>query len=77
MFFCKNHAEYVVGKLFPDSYLKSQNWTYFSINSLIQSNCLIKSFIQYIFIVYQVAGSRNVLKLSWKPLAFTSYKGVF
>ena len=32
------------------------------------------SFIQFVFIACQVEGYRNILKLSWKPLAFTSFK---
>ena len=30
--------------------------------------------MQFIFIVYQVEGYQNILKLSCRPLAFTSYK---
>ena len=32
------------------------------------------SFIQLVFIVWQVEGYRNILKLSCRPLAFTSNK---
>ena len=52
--------------LFPDPFLKSQNCAYFLINSL--------SFIQFVFIVCQDDGYRNIFKLSRRPLAFTSYK---
>ena len=37
--------------------------------SLIQQS---KSFIQFVFIVCQVEGYENILKLSYRPLAFTS-----
>ena len=51
-------------KLFPDPFLENWNWTYLSINS----------FIQFVFIVYQVQDYRNILQLSCKSLAFTSNK---
>ena len=54
-------------KLVPDSFLKNQNWAYLWINSL-------KSFVQFVFIVCQVVGYRNILKLICKLLPFTSYK---
>ena len=31
------------------------------------------NFIQFVFIVWQVEAYRNTLKLSFRPLAFTSY----
>ena len=31
------------------------------------------TFIQFVFIVWKVEGYRNILKLSCRPLAFTSY----
>ena len=37
----------------------------------------IDCFIQFIFIICQVEGYWNVLKLSCKPLAFASYKAFF
>ena len=33
-FFLKNHTQNVVEKLFPDPFLKNQNWAYLWINSL-------------------------------------------
>ena len=36
-----------------------------------------KGFIQFVFIVCQVKGSQNILKLSCRSLAFTSYKSFF
>ena len=33
-FFLKNHAQNVLQKLFPDPYLKNQNWAYLWINSV-------------------------------------------
>ena len=59
-FFLKNHTQNVVKKLFPDSFLKNQNWAYLWIDSL-KSLC-------------QVESCRNTLKLSCRPLAFTSFK---
>ena len=38
------------------------------------SGSIDKSFRQYIFFVYQAEGYQNILKLSWIPLAFTSYE---
>ena len=32
--FLENHSQNVVEKLFPDPYLKNQNWAYLWINSL-------------------------------------------
>ena len=46
----------------PDPFLKNQNRAYLWIN------------IQFIFIACQVQGYRNILKLSCRPLAFTSFK---
>ena len=57
-FFLKNHD--VVEKLFPDLFLKNQNWTYLWIEIL--------KF--YIFIVCQVKDYRNWLKLSCRSLTF-------
>ena len=38
------------------------------------SGSIVKCFIQFVLIVCQVEGYRNVLKLSCRPLAFTSHK---
>ena len=57
----------MVKKLFPDPLRENQNWAYVWIN-------IVQSFIQFVFIVCQVECYRNILKLSCKPLAFTSYK---
>ena len=32
------------------------------------------SFTKFVLIVWQVEGHQNILKLSWRPLAFTSNK---
>ena len=56
----------MVEKLFSDAFLKNQNWAYLWINSL--------NFPQLVFILYQVEGYQNILKLSCRPLAFTSYR---
>ena len=34
---------------------------------------LDQSFIQFVFIVWQLESHKNILKLSWRPLAFSSY----
>ena len=64
--FLKNQSQNVVEKLFPDPFLKNQNWAYLWINSL--------KLYSFVFIVCQVEGYRNILKLSRRPLAITSYK---
>ena len=51
------------GGVLPDLFLKYQIWAYLWINSLPVD-----------FIICQVQCFRNTLKLSCKPLAFTSYK---
>ena len=53
-------------KQFPDPFLKSQNWAYLWINIL--------KFYTVCFGACRVEGYRNILKLSCRPLAFTSYK---
>ena len=57
----------MVEKLFPDSFLKNQNWAL----SLDQYS---KSFTRFIYIVFQVEDNRKWLKLSCWPLPFISYK---
>ena len=52
----------MVEKLVPDPFLKSQNWAYLWINS--------QKFDAVCFIVCQVKGYRNILKLSCRPLTF-------
>ena len=37
------------------------------------SGSMVESFIQFAFIVWEIEGYRNILKLSYRPLAFTSY----
>ena len=64
--FFKNHTQNEVEKLFPDPFLKNQNWAYYWINSL--------SFKHFAFIICQVEGYLKILKLSCRPLAFTSKK---
>ena len=41
------------------------------------SGSTVSSFIQFVFIVYQVECYRNLLKLSYRPIIFTSYKTFF
>ena len=54
----------MVEKLFPDLSLKF----------LLISGSIVHSFTQFVFIVCQVEGYQNILKLSHRPLAFASYK---
>ena len=54
------------GETVPRTFLKNQIWAYFWINRL--------KFYVVCFYWWQVEGYRNILKLSWRPLAFTSYK---
>ena len=63
--FLKNHIQTVADKIFPDPFQKHQNWIFLKISSLI---CYIDLFI------CQVEDYRNILKLSCRPIAFTSYK---
>ena len=60
--FLEKSCTNVMEKLFPDSFLKNQNWT---------------SFIQFVFVVCQVEGYQNILKLSCRLLAFTSHTKLF
>ena len=62
-FFFKNHSQNVVEKLFPDPFLKNQNWTYLWINNLK----LDKVF----FIICQLGA---ILIRNCKQLALISYK---
>ena len=62
--FLKNHTQNEVEKLFPDTFLKDQNWASLWINSSV--------LYSFLFIVCQVEGHLKILKLSCGPLAFTS-----
>ena len=64
--FLKINAQNLVEKLYLYPFLKNQSWAYLWINIL--------SFVQFVFIVWQVEGFRNILKLSCRPLPFTLYK---
>ena len=64
--FLKNHTQNVIEKLFADPFLKNQNWVHLWISSL--------KFYTVCFYMWQVEGYLKILKLSRKPLAFTSYK---
>ena len=57
-------------RLFSDPFLKIKNWAYLWINSL-------KFYTVCLFIVFQVEDYRNILKLSCRSLAFTSYQNFF
>ena len=50
----------------PDPFLKRQNQRIFE--------SLIKSFIQFVFIVCQFEGCRNILKLSYDHLLLRHFK---
>ena len=65
----KNHAQKLVEKLFPDSFQKMK------IEQI--SGSIVYSFILFAFIVCQVEDYQNVLKLSYRRLAFTSYEAFF
>ena len=54
-------------KLFPDPFLKK-------VKIELISGSIVLSFMQFDFIVCQVEDYRNVLKLSSRPLVFTSHK---
>ena len=60
--FLEKSCTNVMEKVFPDSFLKNQNWI---------------SFIQFVFVVCQVEGYQNILKLSCRLLAFTSHTKLF
>ena len=57
-FFWQNHTQNVVEELFPELFLK-------------KSKLRISEFV---FIVRQIKGYQKILKLNWRPLAFTLYK---
>ena len=62
----KNHLQNVVEKVFLNHFLKNQNWAYLWINILKCSTVC--------FYWMRVESYRKILKLSCRPLAFTSYK---
>ena len=62
----KNHTQNLLEKLFPGPFLKNRNCAYVWINSL--------KFNTVVFVVCQVGSYRKMLKISCRPLAFTSYK---
>ena len=43
----------------------------------LNSGSIVQGFTQFIFNVCQIVGYRNIFKLSYRPLAFTSYKAFF
>ena len=51
----------MLGELFPDPFLKYQNWAYLRI---------------IFFILCKNEDHHNILKLNCRPLAITSYKGI-
>ena len=62
----KNYTQNAIKILFPDPFLKSQSSVYLWINIL--------KFHTACFYVCQVEDYQNILKLSCRQLAFTSYK---
>ena len=63
-FFLENHTQIAMEILFPDPFLKNQNWAYL----------WIKRFTQIVFTVNQVEDNQNILTPNCRLLAFTSYK---
>ena len=57
---------FVVEKLILDPFLKNQNWAYLGINN--------SRFTQFVFIVCQVQGYQNMLKLSCRSLLLPHIK---
>ena len=39
-----------------------------------EGETISSSLTQFVFIVCQIEGYRNILKLSWRPLAITSFR---
>ena len=68
-FFLRNYKQNVLEKLVPDPFTNNQNWGV--------SGSAVKSFMHFVFIAGQTEGYQNVLKLSSRPLASTSYKAFF
>ena len=66
IFFLKNYIQNLVEKLFRVLFLKNQNWH--------NSGSIAKNFTQFVDIMCQVEGYLIILKLSCRPLAFTSCK---
>ena len=66
-FLLKNHPQNVAKKLFLGPFLKYLNWAYLWIDGL-------KFYPICFFIVCQVNGYQNILKLRSRPLAFILYK---
>ena len=62
----KNHAQNVVEKLFPDPFLINKNWACLWINIL--------KFHTVFFNLWQLEDHWNILNLSCRPFAFTTYK---
>ena len=70
--FLENHTQNALEILFPDPFLKTQNLAYLWINSLkFYTACFIvcQVYTACFYIYYQ-----NILKLSCRPLTFTSCK---
>ena len=65
-FFLEIYKQNLVDILFPDPFLKNQNWTYLWI--------IEWRFVQFVVIEWQVEDYQSILKLSCRPLAFTSNK---
>ena len=66
-FLLKSRSQNVVKKQFPDLFRKNENQAYLWIYSQ-------KRLTQFIYIICQVKGWWNILKLSCIPLAFTWHK---
>ena len=68
-FLLKNHTQNMMDKLFPDPSLKIQNWAYLWVNNL--------KFYEVCFYCMTIWQPSNILQLSRRPLAFTSYNVFF
>ena len=64
--FLENHTQNVVEKLFPDPFLKNQNWANLCVNSL--------KFYSVCFYCMLSWGLSKYIEINCKPLTFTSHK---
>ena len=66
-FFLKNHTRNVVEKLFPDPFLKNQNWAYLWINSL-------KFYTVRFYCMSRWRLPKYIKTKLYRPIDFTSHK---
>ena len=65
----KSHSQNVVPKVLREALIKNITIEHIS-------GSVVKSFIQFAFVVCQVEVYQNILKPSYRPLTFTSYKAI-